>query len=861
MRGLKYLVKKTMKTNKKETISIILAIILSSLMLFTIGFSLSSVRQSILDNIIYRNGNQHVKFKEIKYENVSKIKTQDVLKITKLMKIDEQLIKDNFDEDINLNIIGADSNFFQEITLKEGNIPKNADEIIISNKLAKKLKLKLNDKANLKINEVFKEYKVVGIYSDDYYLCYLENQFGDYCNNIYILKNKYNNDDLVTFNLYFKKINSSTFDKMKDIAKSLRLKDISDMFDHVKFVNMDINLEYLSLFGVSFNYGLMAVMIIISMILMTTIGIACFFIIYNSIAIAINERKKIYGILSSIGATKNQIFKSVFYETIILSIIGITIGFIISLGLTNTLIYILNNVLKSIIEIELSVSIYPLFLIISFMFILATIFLSTLFPASRASEVTPIEAIRQHKDIKIKKEKLKSNKLLTKIFGFENLIARKNMKRNKSKYRITTISLFISIVLFITVSSVLNVIITNINIVLDDGIDFDISINTILNKNQSQEFLNNLYNLENITKISSSTINSYRIKENLNKYYNQKFINALEIYNRESPNLYKYNEIFIYTLDRRSYDQLKKQIKLKDDQPVLINYSNLIIEKILDNGQTNITKLYKGQKFLKDSKFDINLCSDEVIKTDNNLEINEGECNYLLENIFITDKIPFSLKSQINNTDIIIIPYDLILNIPPSVGDQLYQNWGYNGKRFNIYIKAKNYFKINNEIDNIIDNMQLNPNNIFYQNYSLELHEYKQTLLSIKIIIYTFVLFFAIISITSVFNTITANIKLRQKEFAVLRSVGLSPEGFNKIIFYESLVFSIKSILFALPVVYLNIYFFTKVMNLNYDKFPHPTKYILFSIIGVFIVVFITMRYASKKIQFNNIIDSLKEHN
>ena len=87
---------------------------------------------------------------------------------------------------------------------------------------------------------------------------------------------------------------------------------------------------------------------------------------------------------------------------------------------------------------------------------IVVIFISALIPSRRASKISPIEAIRQNDDIKINKKKVKTSKLIAKLFGVEGDIALKNIKRNKKKYRVTIVSLFISIVLFISFSSYMN---------------------------------------------------------------------------------------------------------------------------------------------------------------------------------------------------------------------------------------------------------------------------------------------------------------------------------------------------------------------------------------------------------------------
>ena len=184
-----------------------------------------------------------------------------------------------------------------------------------------------------------------------------------------------------------------------------------------------------------------------------------------------------------------------------------------------------------------------------------------------------------------------------------------------------------------------------------------------------------------------------------------------------------------------------------------------------------------------------------------------------------------------------------------------------NIKQKHIYLKTNDYLTINKDIDNIIANAGINYDDIFYENHSLEKHDINQLLSGIKLIMYAIIIFFIIMAVTSAFNTIASNINLRKQEFAILRSLGLDKKGFNKMIFFESLLISIKAIIYSLPVVYLILYVVIKLIDLDQNNtftFYYPTKYIIYSIIGTFIIVFIIMKYISKKIQFNNIANELQ---
>ena len=152
------------------------------------------------------------------------------------------------------------------------------------------------------------------------------------------------------------------------------------------------------------------------------------FVIRNGFAISITERLKQYGMLSSIGATKKQIKKSVYFEGFILGIIGIPLG--IPLGILSGIfaIYILVNVVNYILKDYVSSGTLLTYgiswtaIVVSIIVSIVTIWLSCRRSAKKASKITPIEAIRSSEDVKLKAKKIKCPKIITKIFktGVQN---------------------------------------------------------------------------------------------------------------------------------------------------------------------------------------------------------------------------------------------------------------------------------------------------------------------------------------------------------------------------------------------------------------------------------------------------------
>ena len=205
--------------------------------------------------------------------------------------------------------------------------------------------------------------------------------------------------------------------------------------------------------GTYFTRLVSLVAIIIAIILATSV-----FSIRNSFAISTNEKLKTYGMLSSIGATKKQIRKMVLFEGLYLGIIGISLGLLLGGFVTWFLTWIINYLTKSANMLADGWMLYYKFVwypyVIAILVGVVMIYLSTLSSSIKASRVSPIQNIRNSDNIKNPK-KLRVPFLVRKIFKVGGTLSYKNLKRSRRKYRVTVISLTVSILVFIVAASFL----------------------------------------------------------------------------------------------------------------------------------------------------------------------------------------------------------------------------------------------------------------------------------------------------------------------------------------------------------------------------------------------------------------------
>lgn len=838
---------KNLRLNKKRTIVTIIGIILSTALMVGIGLLFSSFQDLMIRDTIGYSGKY-----EAKYNDVDLIKLNDI-KNKNFTYFYEKPIGFSKTQSSNeykpyMYITSVNREYFDELKLIEGNIPKNENEIVISNHVITNggLDYKVGDivtftygsrningnitLANSELvdgefltNEGTHTYKIVGIVDRSNFESYSASGYTAFTVDV--------NSDNGNVNLYV------MFNKNKNIIK--QSEELAKELNYNGDINYNSTL--LALYGESTYGNVMSSMGGMMIIMLSLVSIGCIIVIYNSFAISVMERKKEFGLLSSIGATKRQLSHTVFFEAVVVGVIGIILGILGAYIGIGTVILIINNLISDMLEYKLHLVTNLLFIIIPVIFMIIVIGVSAFIPSRRASKVSPIEAIRQNDDIKINKKKIRTSRLVLKLFGIEGEIALKNIKRNKKKYRVTIVSLFISIVLFISFSSYMNYTLNTASSVMGEvPYDYQISyfgddnnkealdkINEIVKSSDVKEYVS--YSVGNLSIIGDYTYSG----EYLDFYksaYGDDGIKAL--------NNLKYQSIYILVLDDNSYNKYKKLIGLDKDSVILLNRFKGVSYGNNKRVNYDIPVINNGNINIKICNFDDN---DEDVDT-------TKYCNKNIDNIFVTNK-SFDLIEEFSYMD----DFKLIVNkkLYDSISDG-----DADFTQFNIISdNTNNIDKLTKELDKY--------SNVNYINIKESMKQTNNLILVVKILMYGFISLVTLIGVTSVFNTISTSMALRKREFAILRSIGLTRGGFNKMLFFESLFFGMKSLIFALPVsigvTILIHYSLSDMMSIS--TIIIPWKAIIISIVSVFIIVLLTMMYSSSKIKKHNIIEQIREEN
>lgn len=857
MNILNKLTQKHLTMNKKRTIVTIVGIILSTALMVGIGLLLSTFRESMIQEVIMERGDYNARINDISKSNLAIINNNSNVKsyITR-----NYLGYDRIPTDETISyfkLFSVDDAYMSHLTLIEGRLPKNSQEVVIPKYLYEQYSetLKIGNTLNLSIGDRYyegkqvpdnapycegeyinnpKEYKltIVGVIERDYYE---DSEIG-----CFIYTTGLTSDKMDVF-ITYKKVNK-TYENTESIAKSLGIFQGDEYYDRVEY-----NTSLLALHGTS-NYSnfinSMAGMLII---MLSLVSIACVIVIYNSFAISVMERKKQFGLFSSIGATKRQIKSTVLYEAMIVSLIGIPLGILSAYLGIYVVVLIMNNLLKGMFSVGFHLSTYPLFIIIPIIFMVITIFVSASIPAKRASKISPIEAIRLNDDIKIKSKKVKSPKIIRKLFGIEGDIAYKNMRRNKKKYRITVVSLFISIVLFISFSGYMTYFLASADSYLAiPEVDVIVRYDP---KNSDPEVIKSIKNNSSVEEYMEYLGVSATTNTDMFDAYTKNFQNFLvdnDYYQKHDEPYYK--TINFIVLSNESYRKYLNMIGGKEELPILYNNFNSIVYN------TGSRKSYNMNRYNNTNKT-ITIFS----KPTNSLE--DGSVQY--KELFKIDKYYLSNNEFVGLgiyddiiTEVIIISSDMAEEYQ-LIAEEPTVQYGYT----NIHIKAPNYKNLDKMIEEYDKESRLSFIN--YVNVKEEMKMENNMLLAIKILVYGFITLVTLIGVTSVFNTINTSIALRRKEFAVLRSIGLTPSGFNKMLRFESLFFGLKSLFYAIPVSLGVIFLMYLSMRgtVELGTILIPWKSIFLAVILDFLVIAISMSYATKKVKKDNILDAIREEN
>lgn len=933
MNLMKTLTLKNLKLNRKRTIVTIVGIILATALLSALVTLVSSFQYSMIEYQKQKDGDFHVKFSNVKMSELSEFKNNRNIESTfETMGMGFAKLDGCKNEDKPYAyVMATDEAGFERGCFKliEGRMAKNEDEIVIPRHLKTngRIDIKVGDEITLDVGKrydsntegvisencayeheaetltdtVTKHYKVVGImerpgygmedysaagytfvtYSDE--LAAIDNgtkseaSEADTTLTVYsrYTQKALRNKDAVTADIIgvdeklFEKANNSSVEMSSEESDRF-LKEMENAKYDIYMNGYLINYECVFPIDGSFK-ALFTVAAVVALIIILT-SVYC---IKNSFNISITEKIRQYGMLASVGATRRQIKSSVKTEAAMLGVVGIPVGTMSGILASLILVKVVNALSAGWLNVALSFHTSLPALILAVILSIATIYFSATGSARRAAKVTPLEAIRNTKEIKIKSAKLKTPAIIGRIWGIGGVISYKNIKRNNKKYRTTVTSIVICSVTFIVISYFMSVAFSMVGMSYAST-DYNIGINMSCKKDIDIEKLTKL--VSGIEGVDDYLVGAgYDFDVSKPKYTKEYGEYCRQLY-ADSEDV---SQMFLITvLDDKSYDKYASDAGIKNAAAGAILVNKCTFDVYNENSSKYAKKemeLYKykagdtiecGYNVYDDASSDDNAVEGgtESSTEDNSGYVDEETINNGVRKTVdvtiagVTDKVPIGYKGYSNT----------LLFMNPKGFESLWGD-GKNGNEikpgyasYSAYVVAENADEYQDTFEKETEeNPEYSQISFYVSNLDKEMRDEKSLFTLLGVFAYGLIVVIALIGITNIINTLSTGMELRSREFATLRSIGMTDKQFVGMVRLESVFISVKALVIGVPLGILISYLLCVMMNRMDDAIIYelPYKAIILCIVVVIMLIYAIMKLSMTKLRHNNIIETIKNEN
>lgn len=948
MNLMKTLTLKNLKLNRKRTIVTIVGIILATALLSALVTLVSSFQYSMIEYQKQKGGDFHVKFSNVKMSELSEFKNNRNIESTfETMGMGFAKLDGCKNEDKPYAyVMATDEAGFEKgcFNLIEGRMAKNEDEIVIPRHLKTngRIDIKVGDEITLDIGKrydsntesviweniayeheaetltdtVTKRYKVVGImerpgygmedysaagytfvtYSDE--LAAIDNGTKSEVNEADTTLTVYSrytqkalrNKDAVTADIIG--VDEKLFEKSNNSSVEMSAEESDRFLKEMENAKYDI---YINRFLISYECvfpidGTFKALFTVAAVVALIIILTSVYCIKNSFNISITEKIRQYGMLASVGATRRQIKSSVKTEAAMLGVVGIPVGTMSGILASFILVKVVNALSAGWLNFALSFHTSLPALILAVILSIATIYFSATGSARRAAKVTPLEAIRNTKEIKIKSAKLKTPAIIGRIWGIGGVISYKNIKRNKKKYRTTVTSIVICSVTFIVISYFMSMAFS-VGGMSYASVDYNIGINMSCKKDLDIEKLSEL--LSGIEGAKDYLVGAgYYFDVDKPEYTKEYGEYCGQLYDdREDVS----QEFFITVLNDKSYDKYASDagVKNADTGAILVNKCTFDVynEKSSKYVKEEM-ELYKykagdtircGYNVYDDASSDDNAAEgDTESSTDDNNAVEgdtesgtEDNSGYVDEETInngvrktvdvtiagVTDKVPTGYKGYGNTT---------LLFMNQKGFESLWAD-GKSGNElkpghasYSAYVVAENADEYQDTFEKETEgNTEYSQISFYVSNLDKEMRDEKSLFTLLGVFAYGLIVVIALIGITNIINTLSTGMELRSREFATLRSIGMTDKQFAGMVRLESVFISVKALVIGVPLGILISYLLCVMMNRMDDAiiYEPPYKAIILCIVVVIMLIYAIMKLSMTKLRHNNIIETIKNEN
>ena len=607
-------------------------------------------------------------------------------------------------------------------------------------------------------------------------------------------------------------------------------------------------------------------------------------LIYNAFSISVSERTRQFGLLSSVGATRKQLRRMVLFEALAVSIVGIPLGILVGIGGIGITLLLIGDKFFSIVRVNIPMRLCVSWqaVVIAAVIALVTVLISAWIPSKRATRVYAVEAIRQSMDIKVSGRPVRTSKLAYKLFGLPGVLAGKHYKRNRKKYRTTVVSLFMSIVLFVSAAAFTDYMMESAEGGLaSDQFDLIYAAESDASSAMTPDaLLELLFSEQNVTG-GTYTKKQFLQGDISREYVTAMFADRFADFGMEredatpkelsiSGYLYfvadaEFNRLLEkYNLKEADYYDQEKPLGLALDRNIELDrrLEKYVTLDTLKGDGCVIEGLYYVEidgYYRKDSRIDEN--GNKVVlyqSRDNESDIielpyEESFAKYTLRSEKTIEEAPFFVSRSTPVAINMIYPYSMLESVVPEAALNQFRNTEY-------FLTSSNHTASFENLATVLTENGLSSRQLF--DYAANAETNRNVVTIIRVFAYGFIVLISLIAAANVFNTISTNISLRRREFAMLKSVGMTQKGFRRMMNYECLLYGSKALLLGLPVSCGITYLIYRAVTTAYETSFHlPWAAIGIAVLSVFLVVFATMMYSMSKVKKDNPIDALKNEN
>ena len=948
MNLMKKLTLKNLKLNRKRTIVTIVGIILATALLSALVTLVSSFQYSMIEYQKQKDGDFHVKFSNVKMSELSELKNNRNIESTfETMGMGFAKLDGCKNEDKPYAyVMATDEAGFERgcFNLIEGRMAKNEDEIVIPRHLKTngRIDIKVGDEITLDIGKrydsntesvisencayenetetltdtVTKHYKVVGImerpgygmedysaagytfvtYSDE--LAAIDNgtkseaSGADTTLTVYsrYTQKALRNKDVVTADIIG--VDEKLFEKANNSSVEMSAEESDRFLKEMENAKYDIYMNgylisYECVFPIDGSFkALFTVAAVVALIIILT-SVYC---IKNSFNISITEKIRQYGMLASVGATRRQIKSSVKTEAAMLGVVGIPVGTMSGILASLILVKVVNALSAGWLNVALSFHTSLPALILAVILSIATIYFSATGSARKAAKVTPLEAIRNTKEIKIKSAKLKTPAIIGRIWGIGGVISYKNIKRNNKKYRTTVTSIVICSVTFIVISYFMSMAFSMVGMSYAST-DYNIGINMSYKKDIDIEKLSKL--VSGIEGAKDYLVGAgYDFDVDKPKYTKEYGEYCGQLYD-DSEDVSQ--EFLITVLDDKSYDKYASDAGIKNAATGAILVNKCTFDVYNEKSSKYVKEemeLYKykagdtiecGYNVYDDASSDDNAAEGNTeSSTDDNNAVEGGtesstEDNrgYVDEETInngvrktvdvtiagVTDKLPIGYKGYSSITLLFMNQKGFeSLWADGKSGNELEPGYA----SYSAYVVAENADDYQDTFEKETEeNPEYSQISFYVSNLDKQMRDEKSLFTLLGVFAYGLIVVIALIGITNIINTLSTGMELRSREFATLRSIGMTDKQFAGMVRLESVFISVKALVIGVPLGILISYLLCVMMNRMDDAiiYEPPYKAIILCIVVVIMLIYAIMKLSMTKLRHNNIIETIKNEN